>query len=75
MFAKGQGVAQDSAEAARLFRLAAAQGHAIAQFNLGSAFRNGRGVALDKAEAIQWFVLAASQGDSDANSALKQLQA
>jgi TPR repeat protein len=46
MFADGEGVAQDQAEAVRLWRLAAAQGHAQAQSNLGVMFANGEGVAV-----------------------------
>jgi TPR repeat protein len=60
------GVAQDDAEAARLFRLAAEQGHAGAQMSLGYMFNNGQGVAQDTAEAIRWYRLAAEQGDADA---------
>jgi len=41
------GVAQDYAEAVRLYRLAAAQGHADAQINLGHMFEYGKGVAQD----------------------------
>ena len=48
------GVAQDYAEAARLYRLAAAQGDATAQNNLGTMFENGVGIAQDRAEAIRW---------------------
>ncbi len=36
-----QGVARDYTEAARLFLLAAAQGHADAQVNLGDMFERG----------------------------------
>ena len=75
MFEKGQGVAKDNAEALRLFRLAAAQGYASAQVNLGYMFENGKGVAQDRAEAIRWFRLAAAQGDADATAALKRLGA
>ena len=42
----GAGVAQDKAEAVRLWRLAAAQGDANAQSNLGVMFANGEGVAV-----------------------------
>jgi TPR repeat protein len=41
------------------FRLAAAQGHAGAQCDLGAAFLNGEGVNLDNVEAVKWFRLAA----------------
>jgi TPR repeat protein len=75
MFEHGQGVAQDYAEAARLCGLAAAQGHAGAQYNLGGMFDNGQGVAQDRAEAIRWYRLAAAQGNADATAALKDLGA
>jgi TPR repeat protein len=73
MFYNGQGVAQDYAEAVRLYSLAAAQGHAVAQFNLGYMFEKGQGVAQDRAEAIRWYRLAAAQGDAGATAALKRL--
>jgi TPR repeat protein len=60
------GVARDYAEAARLYRLAADQGHAAAQNNLGFMFEDGRGVAQDRAEAARLYRLAANQGDADA---------
>ena len=73
MFDNGEGVAQDEAEAVRLYRLAAAQGLAPAQFNLGFMFENGQGVAKDIAEAIRLYRLAAAQGDANATAALKRL--
>ena len=69
------GVAQDYAEAVRLYSFAAAQGHAGAQFNLGSMFQDGEGVAEDRAEAIRWYRLAAAQGEANAAAALKRLGA
>ena len=72
-FYHGRGVAQDYAEAVRLYSLAAAQGHAKAQNNLGVMFENGQGVAQDRAEAIRWYRLAASQGNAGATAALKRL--
>jgi TPR repeat protein len=59
-------VAQDYAEAVRLYRLAAAQGHATAQSNLGYMFYEGQGVAQDYAEAVRLYSLAAAQGDAGA---------
>ena len=44
------------------YELAAAQGNAFAQFNLGAMYDNGRGVTEDKAEAVKWYRLAAAQG-------------
>jgi TPR repeat protein len=69
------GVAQDYAEAVRLYSLAAAQGHADAQSNLGYMFEYGRGVARDRAEAIRWFRLAAAQGYPHAPDSLERLGA
>ena len=42
--------------------LAADQGHAYAQYNLGWMYDNGRGVPEDDAEAVRWYRLAADQG-------------
>ena len=58
----GQGLAQDYAEAAKWYRLAAEQGHAKAQFKLGVMYDNGQGVTQDDAEALQWYRKAAEQG-------------
>jgi TPR repeat protein len=69
------GVAQDYAEAVRLYSLAAAQGHATAQYNLGFMFENGQGVAQDRAEAIRWYRLAAAQGYSFAQTRFARLGA
>lgn len=66
----GEGVGQDQAEAARLFRSAAEQGLAEAQSWLGYLYHNGWGVAEDYGEAAKWFQLAAVQGDPFAQSTL-----
>jgi hypothetical protein len=62
MYEKGQGVPQDYAEAARLYRLAAEQGNAAAQNNLAFLYSDGRGVPQDNKEAGRWFRKAAEQG-------------
>ena len=62
MYATGEGVPEDDAEAVRWFRLAADQGDAGAQFNLGLMYANGAGVLKDDAEAVRWYRLAADQG-------------
>ena len=62
----GKGVAQDYAEAARLYGLAAAQGNVDAQFALGGMFYDGEGVAQDYAEAARLYHLAAVQGNAKA---------
>ena len=46
----------------RWYRLAAEQGVATAQYNLGFMYDNGRGVLKDDAEAVRWYRLAAEQG-------------
>ena len=46
------------------FKLAAAQGVALAQFNLGIMYSNGEGVVQDYAEAVKWYKLAAAKGDA-----------
>ena len=62
----GEGVEQDYAEAVKWYRLAAEQGDAVAQNNLGYAYRNGAGVEQDYVEAVNWYRLAAEQGDAHA---------
>ena len=60
----------DDAEAVRWYRLAAEQGDATAQNNLGVAYNNGEGVPPDDAEAVRWYRLAAEQGDATAQNNL-----
>ncbi len=68
MYAKGEGVPQDDAEAVRWIRRAADLGDAGAQFNLGMRYHRASvwGQQLDtletKIEAYKWLQLAASQG-------------
>ena len=62
MYAFGEGVPEDHAEAVKWFRMAAEQGHANAQFSLGFMYANGEGVPEDDAEAVKWFRMAAEQG-------------
>ena len=62
--------AQNYAEAVKLFRLAAKQGHAGAQFSLGQAYHKGNGVPQDDAEALKWHRQAAEQGHAKAQNEL-----
>ena len=64
MYANGQGVLKDDAEAVKWYRLAAEQGGASAQSSLGVMYATGRGVLKDDAEAGRWFRLAAEQGEA-----------
>src|SRR5208282_634259 len=52
------------------YRLAAGQGHADAQVNLGFMYRKGRGVTQDYSEALKWYRVAARQGNWSAQSNL-----
>ncbi len=81
MYDKGEGVLEDSQEAAKWYRLAANQGHAVAQNNLavlclqsvmgalagggGSLWKRGS-LRCDLAEAYAWLVLSAAQGNKNA---------
>ena len=58
----GQGIPQDYAQAVKWFHLAAEQGLAKAQFNLGLLYDTGHGIAQDYAQALKWYRLAAEQG-------------
>jgi TPR repeat protein len=70
MYHKGQGVPQNSREAVRWYRLAATQGDAGAQFNLGLMYHKGQGVIQDYKEAVRWYRLAATQGNTKAHYSL-----
>jgi len=65
MYARGLGVPQDYAEAVRWYRLAADQGHASAQNNLGVMYATGEGVLQDYVQAHMWYNLAASRPNAE----------
>ena len=60
---------------ARLFRLAADQGHARAQHALGSMYKHGTGVPQDYVEAVRLLTLARDQGLKPAQGSLGKLTA
>jgi len=62
MYSKGNGAPQDYKEAAKWYRLAADQGHALGQKHLSELYDAGRGVPHDEAEAAKWCQIAAEQG-------------
>eukprot|EP00966_Prymnesium_polylepis_P264842 6118254-Prymnesium_polylepis.1 len=66
MLLNGLGGPQDDVEARRLHGLAAAQGHAEAQYELGAMHTNGRGGPQDDEEARRLYGLAAAQGHAKA---------
>jgi hypothetical protein len=55
-------------EAMRWFQMAAAQGSALAQYDIGALYENGWGVPWDHSEAMRWFRLAATQGNANAEA-------
>ncbi|MCL2102851.1 MAG: sel1 repeat family protein [Syntrophorhabdaceae bacterium] len=75
MYYSGRGVAQNYVEAVKWYRLAAEQGNAKAQYNLGAAYVNGHGVAQDYTEAEKWLRLAAEQGGEVGKRAQDALKA
>ena len=62
MYEKGLGVPQDYKEAVRWYTLAAEQGYAWAQLNLGAMYYNGHGVLADVVTAHMWSNIAAAGG-------------
>lgn len=60
----------DYAGALMEFRALANQGNAIAQFFVGSMYRDGEGLAANPEEAARWIRLAAERGMADAQFAL-----
>ncbi|HWT31886.1 MAG TPA: tetratricopeptide repeat protein, partial [Propylenella sp.] len=64
-FQEGRGgLTKNLPEAAKLFQLAADQGHAIAQVDLAYAYLIGAGVEQDLDKAYEWYRRAADQGNS-----------
>ena len=64
---------KDLKQAAELFRKAAVQGEAEAQYDLGVCYCNGEGVEKDPKQAAYWYRKAAEQGYEPAREALKTL--
>ncbi len=62
MYANGEGVTTDKAEAARWYLLSAEQGYLDAQQKLALSYRFGDGVPQDYVSAHMWYSLAAGQG-------------
>ena len=62
MYANGEGVPKNNAEAVKWYRKAGEQGYAQAQRNLGDIYYEGFGVPQHYAEAVKWYRKAAEQG-------------
>jgi uncharacterized protein len=63
LYANGQGVPKDDAQARQWYEKAAVKGHADAQVDLGILFVYGRGVPQDYKMAVYWLRLSANQGN------------
>ena len=66
MYAEGEGVPQDYAEAVKWARRAAEQGDDNAQYLLARMYYHGWGVSQNYSEAYVWFAMAAAIGAEDA---------
>ena len=66
MYANGEGLPQDYAEAFKWTRKAAEQGYAEAQFKLALCYGVGEGVPQDYFSTYVWSNLAASSGEEKA---------
>ena len=63
LYANGQGVPKDDAQARQWYEKSAAQGRADAQVNLGILYDYGRGVPQDFKKAVYWYRLSENQGN------------
>jgi len=66
MYRTGEGVPINDTEAVKWYRLAAEQGLAQAQLNLGTMYGTGAGVPLNYIKAYAWWALAKAQDNEDA---------
>ena len=63
LYANGDGVEVDDANALAWYEKAAKQGHAMAQANVGAMYFMGQGVEKDLDKAIKWLTAAADNND------------
>ena len=70
LYEKGQHVAQNTAEAVRLYALSAEQDNDFAAYRLGKLYLGGGGVLKDVEAAIRWLTFAADRKNSFAEYAL-----
>ena len=64
-YARGEGVAQDSAQAAQWLERVAERGNAKAMVKLAHCYEIGDGVVQSQAAAVPWHLKAAEAGDAD----------
>ena len=74
MYAQGEGVPKNATEAAKWYRMAAADSKdhliIVPQYKLGNMYAAGDGVPRDSAEAARWYRIAAERGHGAAQRAL-----
>ncbi len=70
MYSTGSGVPKDAAAAVLWLQKAAAQGHANAQYSLGTCYLLGEGVPKNSETAVQWLTKSAQQGHALAETNL-----
>jgi S1-C subfamily serine protease len=73
MYANGNKVPQDFAEAKKWYLFASEHGNPAGEFNLGIAYEKGQGTAVDLPEAIKWLHLAADHNMAPAKMELATL--
>jgi TPR repeat protein len=66
MYANGNGVLENDKAAVEWLTLAAEQGYADSQHNLGAMYDHGEGVPENDKTAVKWYTLAAEQGYAEA---------
>jgi uncharacterized protein len=69
LYARGNGVSKDDAEAVKWIRKSAEQAYAMAQYAMGCAYCNGAGVPKDFVQSYKWFRIAESSGSTEAGQA------
>ncbi|GIS84387.1 MAG: hypothetical protein CM1200mP16_06870 [Nitrospina sp.] len=74
MYESGKGIMQDHKKAGKLYRLAAEQGHNLAQNYLGVLYVSGQGVSQDYVLAYMWFSLSGSRGFKDGIKNQKKIE-
>jgi TPR repeat protein len=57
---------QQYSKALELYRMAAASGHAHAEFKIGTFYERGLAVPQDYAKAVEWYGMSAEHGDAAA---------
>ncbi|TMG86328.1 MAG: sel1 repeat family protein [Betaproteobacteria bacterium] len=66
IYAQGDGVPKDDAQARKWLKLAAEHGNPEAEYEMGMALREGRDVIQDYDAALKWFIRAAETGNARA---------